>query len=75
MPLTDRAKRLLDFERGWWTHAGEKDAAIRNRFGLDPDTYQAELDRIIFTDEALAHDRMLVRRLRRLSAQRRRSAS
>lgn len=74
-PLTDRAIRILDFEREWWTYAGDKATGIKTEFDLDPDTYQAELDRIIFTDAALAHDRMLVKRLRRLSAQRRRQAA
>lgn len=70
--LTERQLKILDFERNWWRHAGTKPAAIAATFDVDPATYQAELDAFIFTDAAYDHDRILIKRLRRLSAQRRR---
>lgn len=63
---------IFDFEREWWKWAGDRPAAIWARFDIDPDTYHTALDRLIFTDAALAHDRTLVKRLRRLSTQRNR---
>lgn len=70
--LTDHDRRLLDFEREWWKYAGEKTVGIRTEFDLDQDQYHRQLDKVIATDAAMAHDPMLVKRLRRLAAQRRR---
>jgi hypothetical protein len=68
--LTDREKDVLAFERGWWKHAGAKDTAIRDRFGLSPWRYQQMLRALIDQPEALQHDPQLVNRLRRLRDQR-----
>jgi uncharacterized protein DUF3263 len=67
-----RARDLLDFERGWWHHRGPKEREIRERFGFSAARYQQLLNRAIDLPEALAYDPMLVRRLRRLREQRRR---
>jgi hypothetical protein len=71
--LDDRSTQILDFERSWWRHPGPKERAIRERFGLSAARYYQLLNRLIDTPEALRHDPMLVRRLRRLRAARRRS--
>ena len=39
MALTERDKAILDFERTWWTEAGPKDTAIRERFELSGTRY------------------------------------
>ncbi|MCD2171153.1 MULTISPECIES: DUF3263 domain-containing protein [Microbacterium] len=65
MPLTDRDLAFLAFEGEWRRHAGAKEEAIRAEFDLTPARYYQLLGRLIDTPEALAHDPMLVRRLRR----------
>ncbi|WP_136586623.1 DUF3263 domain-containing protein [Microbacterium hydrothermale] len=65
MPLSDRDLAFLAFEGEWRRHAGAKEEAIRAEFGLTPARYYQLLGRLIDTPEALAHDPMLVRRLRR----------
>lgn len=61
---------ILDFERTLWRRAAAKDDAIRVRFGISPTTYYVTLSRLIETDAAMAHDPLLVQRLRRRIAQR-----
>jgi hypothetical protein len=71
-PLSERDAQILTFEREWWKHAGNKEEAIREHFDLSPTRYYQLLNRIIDDEVALAHDPMLVKRLRRLRAQRQR---
>jgi len=70
--LDNRARAILDFERGWWKAAGPKDRAIRARFGLSAARYYQLLNHLMDSPEALRYDPMLVRRLRRLRTARRR---
>jgi hypothetical protein len=70
--LDERARDILDFERAWWKHPGPKERAIRERFGVSAARYHQLLNRIVDQPAALAHDPMLVRRLRRLRDERRR---
>lgn len=70
--LAGRDRAILDFERGWWKEPGPKRGAIRARFGLSPSRYYEVLDGLIDDSDALAHDPLLVRRLRRSRADRRR---
>jgi hypothetical protein len=70
--LSDQDREILAFEREWWRQATAKDAAARERFGLEPTDYYRTLSRLIDRDEAMAHDPLLVRRLRRRRATRRR---
>lgn len=73
MALSDRDRAILDFEREWWTLGSSKEAAIRARFALSPTRYYQLLAALIDTEEALAYDPLLVRRLRRMREQRRRA--
>jgi hypothetical protein len=73
MPLSDRDRAILDFERTWWREAGPKEALIRERFELSATRYYQLLAALIDTDEAYAHDPLVVRRLRRLRDRRRRA--
>lgn len=70
--LDDRSRAILELERGWWRASGAKEDAIRD-LGLSPSRYYELLGALLDDDAALAHDPMLVRRLRRLRAARQRS--
>jgi hypothetical protein len=63
--LTERDRAMLAFERQWWKYAGGKEQAVREQFGLSPTRYYQVLNALIDRPEALAHDAMLVQRLRR----------
>jgi Protein of unknown function (DUF3263) len=64
-PLADRTRALLDFERDWAAHQGDKEGAIREHFDFSPARYYQLLSRIVESPEALAYDPLTVRRLRR----------
>ncbi|GAA3020826.1 DUF3263 domain-containing protein [Streptosporangium longisporum] len=69
--LTEQERELLAFERRWWRHAGAKEQEIRQVFDLSATRYYQLLSEIIELPAALAHDPMLVKRLRRLRETRR----
>jgi hypothetical protein len=73
MALTERDKAILDFERTWWTEAGPKDTAIRERFELSGTRYYQLLTELIDDRDALDYDPLLIRRLRRDRERRRRA--
>jgi hypothetical protein len=73
MPLSDRDRAILDFERSWWTEAGPKDTAIRDRFELSGTRYYQLLTELLDEPDALEYDPLLVRRLRRVRERRRRA--
>lgn len=73
--LTERETQILAFERQWWRHAGAKEQAIRDTFGLSATRYYQLLNGLLDNPVALRLDPMLVRRLRRLRATRTRSRS
>ncbi|MFT2690956.1 DUF3263 domain-containing protein [Clavibacter zhangzhiyongii] len=64
--LDERARAVLDFERDWTRHAGAKEEAIRQAFGLSATRYYQLLGALLETREALAYDPLLVGRLLRL---------
>ncbi len=66
--LTGADELVLDFERSWWRATDDKDSAIRACFGTTAPVYYRRLARLIEHPAALAHDPLLVRRLRRLVA-------
>ncbi|GAB2492651.1 hypothetical protein GCM10027187_69720 [Streptosporangium sandarakinum] len=70
--LTERERELLAFERRWWRRPGAKEQAIRQTFGVSATRYYQLLGELVDRPEALAHDPMLVKRLRRLRETRRR---
>jgi hypothetical protein len=73
--LSERDRAILDFERQWWRYAGAKEQALRDLFDLSATRYYQVLNTLIDQPEALAYDPMLVKRLRRLRAERQRSRS
>jgi len=74
-PLIPREAEMLAFERQWWKFAGAKDQAIRELFDMSATRYYQVLNTLIDRPEAMAHDPMLVKRLRRTREARRRSGS
>ena len=75
VPLGERERGILAFERQWWRHAGAKEEAIRRQFGIGPTAYYQLLSRLLDDPAALAYDPVLVKRLQRQRASRRRSRS
>nr|MDT0664200.1 DUF3263 domain-containing protein [Micromonospora sp. DSM 115978] len=69
--LPERDRRILEFEKHWWRYAGAKERAVRDEFGMSATRYYQVLNALIDSPEALVAEPMLVRRLRRLRAQRR----
>lgn len=72
-PLSEREQQILALERQWWKYAGAKEQAIRELFDLSATHYYQILNALIDTEDALAHDPMLVKRLRRLRTSRQRA--
>ncbi|MBC9226127.1 DUF3263 domain-containing protein [Aeromicrobium sp. 636] len=70
--LSDRDREMLELERLWWKYAGAKEQAIRDKFDMTATRYYQILNALIDSEEALAHDPLLVKRLRRLRSQRQR---
>ncbi|TKV28695.1 DUF3263 domain-containing protein [Arthrobacter sp. NamB2] len=73
--LGDREQRMLALEREWWKYSGAKEQAIRDLFNMSATHYYQLLNALIDTEAALAHDPMLVKRLRRLRSTRQRERS
>ncbi|MBP2218175.1 hypothetical protein H4V95_003366 [Arthrobacter sp. CAN_C5] len=73
--LGDREQQMLALERQWWKYSGAKEQAIRELFDLSATHYYQILNALIDTEAALAHDPMLVKRLRRLRTSRQRARS
>jgi hypothetical protein len=71
--LSDRDEQILAFERQWWKYAGAKEQAIRELFDMSATRYYQVLNALIDDPAALAHDPMLVKRLRRMRASRQRA--
>lgn len=71
--LSEREQEILAFERQWWKYAGAKEQAVRELFDLSATRYYQVLNALIDRPEALAHDPMLVKRLRRMRQSRQRA--
>ena len=70
--LSERDTRILAFERQWWRYHGAKEQAIREIFDIAATRYYQLLNELIDRPEALAFDPILVKRLRRQRAERKR---
>ena len=73
MGLSERDAAILELERTAWALPGRKEALVRERLGLSPTTYYKLLAGLLDDPAALAHDPLVVRRLRRVRDQRRRA--
>jgi hypothetical protein len=73
--LTEQEQQILAFERQWWKHAGAKEQAVLERFGMSATRYYQVLNELIDRPEAVRHDAVLVTRLRRMRQSRQRTRS
>jgi hypothetical protein len=73
--LARREHEILAFEAQWWKYAGAKEQAIRELFDMSATRYYQVLNALIDRPEALVEDPLLVRRLRRMRAERQRVRS
>ena len=71
--LSERDEQILAFERQWWKYAGAKEQAVRELFEMSATRYYQVLNALIDSPAALAHDPMLIKRLRRLRSSRQRA--
>ena len=71
--LTEREVQILAFESKWWKHAGAKEQAIRDAFGLSSTRYYQILNGLLDNPAALEQDPVLIGRLRRLRSTRART--
>jgi hypothetical protein len=72
MALSRRDRAVLDFERGWWSRPGPKEAAIRAELGVSATRYYEILRHLVDTPEAYEYDPLTVKRVRRERDRRRR---
>ncbi|MGO1561880.1 hypothetical protein CZ771_03420 [Actinomycetales bacterium JB111] len=75
LELTDVEEGVLDVERRWWRYSGVKETAIREKLGMSGTRYYQILNQLLDSEAALAHDPMLIKRLRRLRSERHRERS
>ncbi|SIQ20223.1 DUF3263 domain-containing protein [Micromonospora avicenniae] len=71
--LTERELAVLAFEQQWWRHAGAKEQAIRDTFGVSATRYYQLLNGLLDNPAALAAEPVLIGRLRRLRSSRARN--
>lgn len=66
-PLSETEKAVLEFEQRWWQRPGgsTKADAIRAELDVSPSRYYAVLGGLLDRRAALAHDPLLIHRLRR----------
>jgi hypothetical protein len=73
--LSEQQRRILDFETRTFIGAGAKEQAIREEFGLGATAYYQQLNAMLGSQAALAHNPALVKRLLRLRARHQRIRS
>lgn len=71
--LTEREEQILAFEAKWWKHAGAKEQAIKDAFGLSSTRYYQLLNALLDSPAALEREPVLIGRLRRLRSTRART--
>ncbi len=73
--LRDEDLKILDFEATWWKHQGSKESSIRDEFAMGSTRYYQRLNQLLDSETALAHNPLLVKRLRRMRSSRQRARS
>ncbi|GAA4860705.1 DUF3263 domain-containing protein [Kitasatospora terrestris] len=71
--LSERDLAVLALEARQWRTTGAKERAIREELGISATRYYQLLGALLDREEALAHDPVLVNRLRRVREAKRRS--
>lgn len=69
--LSQRDIKVLEFESAWWHYPEPKDRAIREYVGMSATRYYQALRRLIDDETAAAAYPLVIRRLRRMRAERR----
>ena len=73
--LDELETAILAFERQWWKYPGAKEQSIKELFDMTSTRYYQVLNALIDDPAALAHDPMLVKRLRRMRSSRQKARS
>ncbi len=68
--VSERDRKVLDFEGSWWLFPGPKDRDIRDYLGMSATRYYKAVRRLIDDADALAHAPLTVRRLRQMRSER-----
>ena len=68
--VSERDRKVLDFEGSWWLFPGPKDRAIREYLEMSATRYYQAVRRLIDDEEAIAYAPMTVLRLRRMRDER-----
>lgn len=68
--LSERDRRVLDFEGSWWLYPGPKDRAIDDYLEMSASRFYQAIRRLIDDAAALAYAPLTVRRLRRMRRER-----
>lgn len=63
--LSERDRRILDFEGSWWLYPGPKDMAIREYLKMSASRYYQALRRLMDDPRAASHAPLTVRRLQK----------
>lgn len=64
--LGERDNAVLEFESSWWLYPGPKDRVIREYLGMSATRYYQVLRRLVEDPEAMRHDPLTVKRLRKM---------
>jgi hypothetical protein len=64
--VSERDRKVLDFEGSWWLFPGPKDRAIREYLEMSATRYYQAVRRLIDDDEAFTYAPMTMLRLRRM---------
>jgi hypothetical protein len=68
--LSERDRRVLDFEGSWWEYPGPKDQAVRDYRDMSSTRYYQALRRLMDDEEAMLYAPLAVRRLRKMRSER-----
>jgi hypothetical protein len=68
--LSEKDRKVLDFEGSWWMYPGPKDQAIRDYVDMSATRYYQALRRLMDDREAVRHAPLVVHRLRRMRRER-----
>ena len=68
--VSERDRKVLDFEGSWWLFPGPKDRAIREYLEMSATSYYKAVRRLIDDDNTLEYAPMTVLRLRTMRNER-----
>jgi hypothetical protein len=68
--VSERDRKVLDFEGSWWLFPGPKDRDIREYLGMSATRYYKAVRRLIDDADALVYAPLTVRRLHQMRSER-----